>query len=236
MIKMTSTGYDIEEFNQDLLQLAQDIVVEVTPIMLDSAPEDEDEYTMKLEFDEVFTKVENVLVGREDLQPEALAEDTYRLIVLATNLDSNPVYFDYLDRVESLILNGNRYLNLAISIVPSNTSGADNVEYVESGITMLTPPYMRSVPVTLSRSPEDSMSVLNYEDESLYIVDGQTFYMCMNLRTDVHYYDAEEYNKYCEISVETQVTPDVFGKGCLRCPFCRNLMDTKLYRAVVSTP
>ena len=88
------------------------------------------------------------------------------------------------------------------------------------------PVAMRAVPdLTL-----DSMAPL-LGDDPHGISAGQTYFMCTN--PVPHYYDAQRYEEYCQGTVTTEVTPGVEGKGCLRCPYCRTLMDTQLYQVPV---
>ena len=88
-------------------------------------------------------------------------------------------------------------------------------------------------PVAMRAVPDrtlDSMAPL-LGDRPHGISAGQTYFMCTN--PVPHYYDAQRYDEYCQGTVTTEVTPGVQGKGCLRCPYCRTLMDTQLYQVPV---
>ena len=88
-------------------------------------------------------------------------------------------------------------------------------------------------PVAMRAVPDrtlDSMAPL-LGDDPHGISAGQTYFMCTN--PVPHYYDAQRYDEYCQGTVTTEVTPGVQGKGCLRCPYCRTLMDTQLYQVPV---
>jgi len=106
--------------------------------------------------------------------------------------------------------------------------------YLNRSIARTDVPTLRATqPVAMRAVPDrtlDSMAPL-LGDRPHGISAGQTYFMCTN--PVPHYYDAQKYDEYCQGTVTTEVTPAVLGKGCLRCPYCRTLMDTQLYQVPV---
>ena len=106
--------------------------------------------------------------------------------------------------------------------------------YLNRSIARTDVPTLRATqPVAMRAVPDrtlDSMAPL-LGDRPHGIDAGQTYFMCTN--PVPHYYDAQKYDEYCQGTVTTEVTPGVQGKGCLRCPYCRTLMDTQLYQVPV---
>ena len=110
----------------------------------------------------------------------------------------------------------------------------DRERHLNRSIGRTDVPTLRATqPVAMRAVPDrtlDSMAPL-LGDDPHGISAGQTYFMCTN--PVPHYYDAQRYDEYCQGTVTTEVTPGVQGKGCLRCPYCRTLMDTQLYQAPV---
>lgn len=106
--------------------------------------------------------------------------------------------------------------------------------YLNRSIGRTDVPTLRATqPVAMRAVPDrtlDSMAPL-LGDRPHGISAGQTYFMCTN--PVPHYYDAQGYDEYCQGTVTTEVTPGMQGKGCLRCPYCRTLMDTQLYQVPV---
>ena len=110
----------------------------------------------------------------------------------------------------------------------------DRERHLNRSIGRTDVPTLRATqPVAMRAVPDrtlDSMAPL-LGDDPHGISAGQTYFMCTN--PVPHYYDAQRYDEYCQGTVTTEVTPGMQGKGCLRCPYCRTLMDTQLYQVPV---
>jgi hypothetical protein len=120
-----------------------------------------------------------------------------------------------------------------LQALPEDTMAAsvktrvDALEYAtffpDDAVPAVHQPVAETVPHPLPPGAQDSLAWL-LGDDPHEIAPNQTYVRCTNpVASNVHYYDAGGYARFCDESRRQRIQP------CTLCPLCRNAMDSTAY-------